>query len=99
MEVFAFGDVELLVLVWQDRHLIRVVALHGLPVLANLAGDAILDIVLQLVVSLFEFVLLALLVAYLDGQALLLAILRRQVVAALRDAPLRHLVQHLELIE
>ena len=81
-------------LVWQDGHLVWIVPLQCLSVL-EVGRDAVLDVVLELIVALVELFLLARLIADLDRQALLLAVLVRQVVRALPDTALGRLVQRL----
>ena len=49
--------------------------------------------------TLLKLVLIASLITDLDGQALLLTILRGEVVRALCDAALGHFVQHLQFVE
>ena len=95
VDVNATWHIELSVLVGQNCHLIWVVLLHHHSALTLLCRNAVLDVVLQLVVASFELVLLASLVTDLNREGLLLTILSREIVRALCDATLCHLVQDL----
>ena len=70
-----------------------------MPIVPSLRRDAVLDVILKLIVTLLKLVLIASLITDLDGKALLLTVLRREVMGALRDATLGHFVQHLQLVE
>ena len=99
VEVLALRHIKLFVLIWKDSDLIWVISLHRLAVFAHLVRDAILDIVLQLVMSLLEFVLLSFFVTDLDGEGLLLTVLGGQIMTTLCDTTLCNFIQHLELVE
>ena len=77
--IFTASYVELLMLVWQDNHLVRIVPLHRYPVL-EVRWNAVLDIILELYVAIVELFLFASLIANLDRKTLLLPILVCKVV-------------------
>ena len=63
--IFTAGNVELLMLVRQDGHLVRIVPLHYYPVL-EVRWNAVLNVVLELFVAIVELFLVASLIADLD---------------------------------
>ena len=95
IDVFAAGHIEFSVLVRQDCHLVRVIPLHHLATFTLFRRNTIFNIVLKLVVASFELALIARLVTDLNRKSLLLAVLGRKVLRALRDAALCHLIQDL----